>query len=139
MKPARPLDLAAIRARATGPAHFDAISARSEIPWLRETVLALADEVERLRASTASPPAAPRLSPLEMAIDRACGLVGAPLRSHVTLECPACGRKVRVERHASDLAGTARVVARCDRCDNGSGEVLYFDAAGLPIMEPQSS
>lgn len=28
MKPARPIDLTAIRARATGPAHFDAISAR---------------------------------------------------------------------------------------------------------------
>ena len=56
MKPARQLDLAAIRARATAPMHFDAIIARSEIPWLRETVVALADEVERLRA--AQPPAA---------------------------------------------------------------------------------
>jgi len=28
MKPARPLDIAAIRARATAPMHFDAISAR---------------------------------------------------------------------------------------------------------------
>ena len=28
MKPARPIDLAAIRARATAPMHFDAISAR---------------------------------------------------------------------------------------------------------------
>ncbi len=51
MKPARPLDLAAIRARATAPMHFDAISARGEIPWLCKTVVALADEVERLRAA----------------------------------------------------------------------------------------
>jgi hypothetical protein len=43
--------------------HFDAISARSEIPWLRETVVALADEVERLRAATQWPPLAPRAAP----------------------------------------------------------------------------
>lgn len=57
MKPARPLDLAAIRARAAAPMHFDTISARSEIPWLRETVIALADEVERLRAAAQWPQA----------------------------------------------------------------------------------
>jgi len=61
MKPARPLDLAAIRARAAAPMHFDAISARSEIPWLRETVVALADDVERLRAATQWPPLAQQL------------------------------------------------------------------------------
>lgn len=63
MKPASPSNLAAIRARATAPMHFDAISARGEIPRLCETVVALADEVERLRAATQWPPLAPRAAP----------------------------------------------------------------------------
>ena len=55
-----PVDLAAIRARIGRPLHFDSITARAEIPWLRETVARLADEVELLRscgpASVGEPP-----------------------------------------------------------------------------------
>lgn len=78
-----------------------------------------------------------RPSPIEMAIDRACGLApgGAPKRQLVTLECPQCGKKKSVSKDKTDPPGTVRVVMSCNDCvDDGDFRLIdYFNADGRQI------
>ena len=74
-------------------------------------------------------------SPIEMMIDKACGFDRAAFEKNtVMLRCPECKRTKRVERHVSDLPGTATVEAHCDKCNGeDNGQVQYFRADGTQI------
>jgi C4-type Zn-finger protein len=75
-----------------------------------------------------------RLSPIEMAIDRACGLAPGreTQRQFLTLECPQCGKKKSVQKDKTDPPNTARIVMTCNDCaDDGDFRLVdYFDADG---------
>lgn len=80
-------------------------------------------------------------SPIEMMIDKACGLPpdwidNLPPRDLVTLRCPMCKKEMKVDRLDHDLPGTAIVEANCPDCPvDGFEEVLYFRADGTQILE----
>lgn len=78
--------------------------------------------------------------PLEMMIDRACGLEPGweeklTARDLVTLRCPVCKQEKQVDRLDHDLPGTAIVEANCPSCPvGGFEEVNYFRADGTQIL-----
>ena len=93
-------------------------------------------------------------TPLEIMIDRACGIPdseasattpllalvdrakGIPTHpDSILLHCIACGRRKQARRDPTDPPGTAVVQARCPECVGGDfDEVLYFDASGKHII-----
>jgi hypothetical protein len=77
-------------------------------------------------------------SPIEMLIDKACGFDRENYKpDFITLRCPQCKREKRAPRDASDLPGTAIVVAHCNECsgeDNGLYPE-YFRENGTQILE----
>lgn len=76
-------------------------------------------------------------SPIEMMIDRACGMDNSRpgTRECITLRCPICKRAQSARRDKTDPPRTAIVQVLCPKCDDGGGfpEVLYFDAAGSQL------
>lgn len=78
-----------------------------------------------------------RLTPIEMMVDRACGFDRSAVveRPMVTLRCPRCQRKKRVEKDKTDPKRTAYVEVPCDKCDRGGDkpETTYWDALNRQI------
>ncbi len=76
-----------------------------------------------------------RLSPIEMAIDRSCGVNSAhpPRAKTVTLECPICKKRKIVARDKTDPINAARVVFACPDCVDEVNIIDYFDADGRQI------
>lgn len=75
------------------------------------------------------------LSPIERAIDAACGYKPSKLEpsGNVWLECPQCRRKQRVARDKTDPPNAYRVQASCPKCRDEATIVDYFDAEGRQI------
>lgn len=77
-------------------------------------------------------------SPIEMMVDRACGVPEnwTPPR-YVTLRCPVCPRTMRTVHVDTDPDGTEIVECKCPGCVKGDTDpefvVRFFDAAGSEI------
>ena len=59
-----------------------------------------------------------KLTPVEMAIDRACGMPAGSgeVQIFLTIRCPKCGRVGRTPAIDSDPEGTREIVAECPKC-----------------------
>lgn len=75
------------------------------------------------------------LSPIEIMIDRACGVtvnVSAP--SRITLRCPACKVEKSVVRTLLDPTDASVVVFPCPKCFVAeTATIEYFDAGGKAL------
>lgn len=73
-------------------------------------------------------------SPIEIMIDRACGIPDGPARhpvERVTLFCPSCKSWKLVEKHESDPEGTSEVHVLCPDCHDGEfDDPRYFNSHG---------
>jgi hypothetical protein len=75
-------------------------------------------------------------TPIEMMIDRACGIIPGSGPGTVILRCPKCNREKRVLKDKSDPAETYIIEATCDKCESpGFDEVIYFDEIGRQIFD----
>lgn len=76
-----------------------------------------------------------KLTPIEMAIDRAAGHVSdgtAPV--YITLRCPKCKKSMQTPADESDPEGTAVVEIMCPECNAGDFDSpSYLDASGKYI------
>lgn len=75
-------------------------------------------------------------SPLEAAIDKACGFDRAKwLASRVTLRCGKCGVVRSVERHHTDPVNATTVEHLCNDCRpaDSNEPPKYFDKDGQPV------
>lgn len=77
-------------------------------------------------------------SPIERAVDRACGIPDdwePPAR--ITLRCPKCKKEKDAALDPTDPPGTVLVLTQCPECVGGDfGTVDYFDKDGKQIMGP---
>ena len=73
-----------------------------------------------------------RRSPIEIMVDRACGVPDDYEPLPVLLSCPDCGRQRRTERVEGDPEGTIEISVTCPECGHGDKEcdIEYFGADG---------
>lgn len=73
-------------------------------------------------------------SPIEVMVDKACGLDRASYvpPPQITLRCCHCGRTKQADKDETDPEGTAIVEMSCLECMRSGDrpDVLYYDAEG---------
>lgn len=75
-------------------------------------------------------------SPIEIMINRACGLDGKT-KSRVILpvKCPLCSKSATIPAETCYPAGTVRVEMTCPECNPKCDDVRFLDAAGADVSD----
>jgi hypothetical protein len=72
-------------------------------------------------------------SPIEILIDRACGISDPPKVDLLTLRCPTCGKERHDTREWYDPPAAAVMLFPCQQCRTADAEVRWVDASGREV------